>query len=198
MSILIRHVSTRTTSIISLIALIVFLPLFILVVQQTISLISRAVGTPANIVVDAKARQEQIKTDFYHAFAQGGEESGDMLAPMAGDVRALRPRLIRLDHLYDNYGVVGRDGEGLTFDWSRLDGAVDTILATGAKPVLALSYMPNVIARDGNIVGPPNDWNEWSTVVARTIGHFSGKSERNIAGVYYEVWNEPDIGQFGG
>lgn len=197
MSILIRHVSSKATSVVSLLALLIFLPLFILVVQQTVKLISRAVGTPANIVVDVKARQEQIKTDFYHAFAQGGEESTDMLAPVASDVRALRPRLIRIDHLYDNYGVVGRGGEGLTFDWSHLDQMVDTILATGAKPVLALSYMPGVIAKDGNVLNPPNDWNEWSTVVARTIEHYSGKTGRNLNQVYYEVWNEPDIAQFG-
>ncbi len=197
MSILLRQAEGKTTSIISFIALIFFLPLFILGVGQTITILTRAVGTPANIVVDSQSRLEIVKTDFYHAFAQGGEEKTDMLASVAGDVRNLKPQLVRIDHLYDNYDVVGRDGSGLTFSWSKLDAVVNTITSTGAKPVLALSYMPSVIAKDGSIINPPNDWNEWALVVERTIEHFSGKNGRNMGGVYYEVWNEPDLPQFG-
>lgn len=197
MSILLRQAQGKTTSIISFIALLIFLPLFILGVGQTITILTRAIGTPANIVVDAGSRLEPIKTDFYHAFAQGGEEKTDMLAAVSGDVRSLKPQLIRIDHLYDNYDVVGRDGSGLTFSWTKLDAVVNTISATGAKPVLALSYMPNVIAQNGSIINPPNDWNEWALVVQRTIEHFSGKTGRNMTGVYYEVWNEPDLAQFG-
>lgn len=192
-----RRVAQKTTSLISLIALFIFLPFLLLVSWKTVVLITRALGTPAAIVVDAKATLETIDTTFYHAFAQGGEESTDMLSPIASQVRSLRPRLIRVDHLYDHYDVVRRGEGGLAFDWSRLDPMIDTILATGAKPVLALSYMPNVIAKDGNVVNAPNDWNEWSQVVQMTIEHFSGKGGKNISGVYYEVWNEPDLAQFG-
>jgi len=197
MSILIRHVSGRVTSVISLVALIVFLPLFLLVIQQTVTLLSRATGTPANIVVETKLPLEAIKTNFYHAFAQGGEESTDMISPIVNEVRALHPQIIRYDHLYDHYQVVTRDGSGLRFDWSRLDSVVSTILSTGAKPLFALSYMPDVIAKDGNIIGIPNDWNEWALVVQKTIEHYSGKSGLNLSGIYYEVWNEPDLPQFG-
>lgn len=197
MSVLIRHVSNQATSLVSLLALLIFLPIFIVLVQQAYTFVSKASGTPANIVVDTKAQLEPIKTDFYHAFAQGGEESGDMLASIVSDVRALQPIYIRLDHLYDHYNVVGRSGSELTFDWTQLDRAVNTILSTGAKPVLSLSYMPAVIARDGSIINPPNDWNEWALVVQKTIEHYSGKSERNLSGVLYEVWNEPDLAQFG-
>lgn len=197
MSFVMRQASGRTTSVISFLGLIIFLPLFIMAIGSTITILTRASGTPANIVVDTSTRLEPIKTDFYHAFAQGGEEQKDMLQSIAGDVKALRPQTIRIDHLYDSYQVVGRDGNGLTFDWTRLDAVVNTILSTGAKPVLALSYMPNVIAKDGVIINPPNDWNEWALVVQKTIEHFSGKGGRNLSGIYYEVWNEPDLAQFG-
>lgn len=198
MSILIRHVSNQATSLISLIALLIFLPIFIILVGQAYTFVSRASGTPASIIVDTKTQLEPIKTNFYHAFAQGGEESTDMIASIVADVRALHPVYIRLDHLYDHYNVVGRSGEGLTFTWNQLDKSVNTILSTGAKPVLSLSYMPAVIARDGNIINPPNDWNEWALVVQKTIEHYSGKSDQNLQGVLYEVWNEPDLAQFGG
>lgn len=197
MSVLIRHVGTRVTSVISLLALLVFLPLFLFVIQQTYTLLSRAAGKPANIIVDAKLPQESVKTDFYHAFAQGGEQSGDMLASITDDVRALKPKIIRLDHIYDNYRIVSRDGAGLRFDWSGLDQSIRTIQSTGAKPLLSLSYMPDVIAKDGVITNPPNDWNEWAFVVQKTIEHVSGKGGLNISGAWYEVWNEPDLEQFG-
>lgn len=198
MAFLTQRTKPKLVSLISVLALLLFLPLMLLAVQNIAVLITRATGTPAAIVVDTTSVLEPINTDFYHAFAQGGEEPKDMLAPVVSDIRALKPKVIRLDHLYDLYNVVGRSGSGLTFDWTRLDGAVDSILATGAKPILALSYMPSVIAKDGSIINPPNDWSEWATVVQNTIEHYSGRSGKNLNGVYYEVWNEPDLAQFGG
>lgn len=192
-----RDTSPRVTKLVSLIALIIFLPLLLLGTREVVTIITRATGTPANIVVNTKIALEELDLSFYHAFSQGGEEPGDMLAPVAAEVRALKPKLIRLDHLYDLHSVVGKSGDQLTFDWTSLDRAVDTILATGAKPLLALSYMPSVVARDGNIINPPNNWEDWALVVQRTIEHYSGRGGKNINGIYYEVWNEPDLAQFG-
>lgn len=175
--------------------MIVFLPLMLLAVQNIAVLITRATGIKANIMVDAATVLEPIDTNFYHAFSQGGEEAGDMLAPVVADIRALRPRVIRLDHLYDHYNV-DVSGDGTVTGWGSLDEAVNSIIATGAKPILALSYMPASIAQGGSIINPPNDWNAWSRVVQQTIEHFSGA--RGISGIYYEVWNEPDLAQFGG
>lgn len=194
---LIKRVAPKTSSFISLVALLFFLPLLLFGTYQTAVLISRATGAAAKITIDTKRTLEEIRTDFYHAFAQGGEESTDMLAPVVNEVRALKPKIIRLDHIYDHYDVVGRSGDSLTFNFSRLDQAVDTILSTGAKPLLALSFMPAVIAQGAVIINPPNNWNEWSLVVQKTIEHYSGKTEKNLSSIYYEVWNEPDLDQFG-
>ncbi len=196
-SILEKRVSQKVSSLVALVALLIFLPFLLLVSYQTVRLVSRALGKPANIQVDTSARLEPIKLDFYHAFAQGGEESTDMIASVVNETRSLKPQLIRIDHMYDHYDVVGRNDSGLTFNWTRLDEVVNTILSTGAKPMLVLSFMPAVIARDGSIINPPNNWDEWALVVQKTVEHFSGKAERNLSGVYYEVWNEPDLAQFG-
>jgi len=174
------------------------MPLLIFGTREVVTIITRASGTPADIRINTQLKLEQLNLDFYHAFAQGGEESTDMIAAVLDETRALKPKVIRLDHLYDHHDVVGRDGSGLTFNWSKLDAAVDTILATGAKPVLALSYMPSVIAKDGSVINPPNNWEDWSLVVQRTIEHYSGRGGKNLSGIYYEVWNEPDLAQFGG
>ncbi len=194
-----QNTSRTTNQLISFIALLIFLPLFLVISYQTVQLLTKAGGIETReIVVDTTNQLEPINTNFYHAFAQGGEEANDMLAPVVSEIRALKPKLIRLDHIYDHYDVVGGSSGNLSFNWSRLDAAVDTILATGAKPVLALSFMPPVIAKDGSLINPPNNWEDWSFVVERTIKHYSGKNEKNISGVYYEVWNEPDLAQFGG
>jgi hypothetical protein len=183
--------------IVMVIAFIVFAPLFALGISQIMFVYTKATGTKANIVVDTNTSLESISTDFYHAFAQGGEEATDMIAPIASETKALSPKLIRLDHIYDYYNVVSKDGGDLLYNFDKLDQAVNTILATGAKPLLALSFMPAPIAKDGSIINVPNDWNEWAAVVKRTVEHYSGKGEKNISGVYYEVWNEPDLDQFG-
>lgn len=196
-NIFVKQTSFKATQIVSFVALLVFMPLLILGTREVVTVITRASGKPANISVNAQLKLEQLDLSFYHALSQGGEENTDMIAPVVDEIRALKPKIIRLDHLYDHHDVVGRNGSELTFNWSKLDAAVDTILATGAKPLLALSYMPSAIAKDGIIINPPNNWDEWSLVVQRTIEHYSGRSGKNLNGVYYEVWNEPDLAQFG-
>jgi xylan 1,4-beta-xylosidase len=79
----------------------------------------------------------------------------------------------------------------LTLRLTGLDGS-GVILATGAKPFLSLSYMPEVIST-GDMIAPAKDWNEWGQVVQATIEHYSGRGAMNIDGVIYEVWNEPDL-----
>ncbi len=193
------RVTGKTLSTVSLIALIIFLPLFLLAAYQTATIISRATGKPANITIDANlVTNEKIDPSFMRAFTQGGEESGNWLSPVQKEVTALKPKWIRIDHIYDFYDIVKRDGNVLSFDFSKLDPLIDTIRATGATPVVSLSYMPPVIAKDGKITNPPTNWDDWSLVVQKTIEHVSGSSGKNISGVYYEVWNEPDHEQFGG
>ncbi|MBI3577476.1 hypothetical protein HY086_05560 [Candidatus Gottesmanbacteria bacterium] len=189
--------SSQATKLVSLVALLIFLPLLLLAAYQTAVLISRAVGTPADIVVDVKAVLEPIKTDFYHAFSQSGNGT-NVLAPVVAKVRALGPRIIRIDHIFDGYGVVSGGSGNLSFDWGRLDEVVESIRSTGARPMLVLSYMPPAIAQGGSVIAPPNNWGDWATVVQKTIEHYSGRAEKNISGVLYECWNEPELAQFGG
>ena len=154
--------------------------------------------SPANIVVDAGVEEGPVHP-FWLGFAQGGEEAKNtMLTPTVGKMRRLNPSYIRLDHIFDDdyYGVVSGSSGNLQFNWSKLDKAVDDISAMGAKPFLSLGYMPGAIA--GSKIDAPSDWNDWYRLVRATVEHYSGKSEKNISGVYYEVWNEPDLETFGG
>jgi hypothetical protein len=129
----------------------------------------------------------------WQAFAQGGEEAGGMLEGTEALMSETRPQYIRMDHIFDDdyYGVVSRDGGNLRADWSKLDTTVENIMEMGAKPFFALGYMPSEIAPSK--IDQPNNWAEWQWLVEETIRHYSGINGKNIDGVYYEVWNEPDL-----
>lgn len=189
------RVTGKTMSVISFVALIIFLPLLLLAAYQTATIISRATGKSANIVIDAgSVTNETVDPSFMRGFAQGGEEPGNWLAPVQKEVASLKPKWIRIDHIYDFYDIVKKDAGALSFDFSKLDPVIDSIRRAGATPVIALSYMPPVIAREGKVINPPDNWDDWSLVVQKTIEHISG----TIPDIYYEVWNEPDHPQFGG
>jgi hypothetical protein len=158
----------------------------------------KSTGVNANITVDTQLVVGQLP-ESWRAFAQGGEEAGQpMLRSIIKEIRDLGPRYLRLDHLFDDdfYGLIATDSAELRLNWTKLDQTVDDILASGAKPFLSLSYLPSALNPDK--VGKPNDWQRWQLLVQKTIEHYSGKDQRNLTGVYYEVWNEPDLPQFGG
>lgn len=177
-----------------------FLPLIIglvgiivvvVAIPVAVRYVGRAGGVKADLVVDYDGVLGKMPTPWRN-LAQGGEEPKAMLGNVTGKIKSLKPEYIRLDHLYDAFKVVSKNGDQLAYDWSGLDKAVDEILATGAKPFLSLSYMPPGISK-GDIVDLPSDWRDWGRVVQATIEHYSGRNNRNISNVIYEVWNEPDL-----
>jgi len=154
-----------------------------------------ASGVEANMVVETQTVLGPLPRPWRN-LAQGGESHEYRFTSVIDQVKSVHPEYVRIDHVYDFYEIVGRNGEGqLTFDWNRLDPVLDDILMMGAKPFISLSYMPPAIS-SGDVTDKPRNWTEWQVVVQKTIEHISGHRGRNIANVYYEVWNEPDL--FGG
>jgi hypothetical protein len=151
--------------------------------------------SPANIVVDTQATTGPVN-QFYLGFAQGGEEAKNMLSPAVEKMKVLKPRYIRLDHIFDDdyYGVVSGSSGNLKFNFGRLDETVASIQAMGAKPFFSLGYMPSAVA--SSKISIPYNWNDWYTITKALVEHYSGR--KAIEGVYYEVWNEPDLELFGG
>jgi len=154
--------------------LIYFLPKIYLDLRKSAS------GIPANIIIDTQNPGSNLSPSLWQNLAQGGEEPTDMIKPVINQLRLLKPQLIRLDHLFDYYQVDQGNGQ---YDFSRLDGAINSIIATGARPLLSLSYTPDS--------KEPSDWNQWNNLVKATAHRYS--VEKNISGIYYEVWNEPDL-----
>jgi xylan 1,4-beta-xylosidase len=153
---------------------------------------SQASGTPANLEVDTQAVLGTMPRPWRH-LAQGGEDHAWRMQPINTQVKALNPEYVRLDHIYDFYDIVGGTPGNLTFDFTKFDAILSDIKAAGAKPYIALSYMPPAIA-EGDIVSKPKLWTDWQLVIQKTIEHVSGTLA--VEDVYYEVWNEPDL--FGG
>ena len=172
------------------------LPVVILITQQAQRLISQAAYQPANIIIDTLSVKGPVNNNWA-AFSQGGEEPPPMLEVVIPKMRELAPRYIRLDHIYDSYSVVTKADRGFNYDFSQLDKTIDNIISTGALPFLSLSYMPSVFTSTGSIIDVPSDWNYWKDLVRATIEHYSGKNAKNLTNVYYEVWNEPELPQFG-
>lgn len=173
--------------------LVLILPLILINSQKIQKYLSKAQGLKANIQIDVDNSLGPI-TPFWRSFAQGGEESNDMIAPVITQVSRLHPQYIRIDHIYDHFNLVSRNSEGqIMMNFSELDKIIGSIRKTGAIPFISLSYMPTAIAVDGNITNQPVNWNDWSYVIKQIIEHYSGFNNLNIKDVYYEVWNEPDL-----
>ncbi|MBU2591992.1 hypothetical protein KKD61_00855 [Patescibacteria group bacterium] len=176
-------------SIAILLGLTIILPIIVWSLPKIQEWRKAAAGKPADIIIDTARPGGIIKADLWQNFSQGGEEAKDMLAPVISEVADLKPKLIRIDHLFDHHVKVN----GNQYDFSQLDNAVNSILQTGAKPMLSLSYMPQSLSKDNNVTSEPKDWSSWRKLVAAAVSRYSGKNGLNIDGVYYEVWNEPDL-----
>ncbi len=190
--------------------LLIFLAIFVLAIPAILysfQYFSRAAAVKANIVVDVTNTGGAFP-DRWKALAQGGEEAGvAMLHNVVPQVAALYPKYIRIDHIYDFYNVVSRESSGkLAFNFDRLDQTVCDIYHAGAMPFFSLGYMPPAMSSDGTLVGKPTNWDEWSLLVQKTIERYSGKNtvlpcgalgDYWKTGIYYEVWNEPDLETFG-
>jgi xylan 1,4-beta-xylosidase len=108
--------------------------------------------------------------------------------------------------LHDDNHVVTRNDDGtLAFDFSEVDSLYDQIRNLGYKPIVELSFMPAVIARDPDetvfeyrgIISPPRDWSEWYVVVRALAAHLVERYGLDeVASWAFEVWNEPNLEVF--
>jgi len=126
------------------------------------------------------------------ALGQGGLSEDPMWENRAAEIRALHPRLIRLfvQEYFDLLPAPGR------YHFDSLDRSVDLILRTGAEPLLSIAFKPRVLfpVVDQDVV-EPKDYERWEDLIYRLVRHYK---ERGSAIRYWEVANEPDIGEDGG
>ncbi len=173
-------------AILGLTALVALVPLVIIGGTQAVRLFTQAAPIRANITVDVGASQGRLSRPWA-GLSQGGEQETPgvlvSLAPVSSQIRAINTKYIRIDHVLE---------EPFTYK-ERIREIIDA----GATPIIALSYFPRGVA-DSDI-GMPRDWALWQSKVKALVEDVSGRSvgQMNLAGVYYEVWNEPDGPTFG-
>jgi len=173
------------------------LPLTMPLAQNAWHWITGASYQAAAIVVDVSQPQASIRK-IWSGVSQGFEklpEADFRLSSTSTLLKNVGVKYVRIDHIYDGYGVVSKVDGRLSYDWAKLDAMVGDIIAAGALPYFSISYMPPAISR-GDILDFPVEWGEWGQVVAATVGHYSRDYKGGLSNVIYEVWNEPDL--FGG
>jgi xylan 1,4-beta-xylosidase len=103
------------------------------------------------------------------------------------------------------------------YDWTITDRIFDTYLQAGAKPFVEIGFMPQALSakpdpyhptwipggkNDQYSIGwsyPPKDYAKWGELVYQWVRHTAEKYGRaEVAGWYWEVWNEPDISYWHG
>ncbi len=126
------------------------------------------------------------------ALGQGGLSDEPMWDGRIAEVRALRPAIIRL-FIQEYFRLLPERGK---YQFDTLDRSVSTILRTGAKPLMCICFKPRVLfPQVDQTVVEPEDYGEWEQLIEALVAHYR---ERGAGIRYWEVANEPDIGEDGG
>ena len=126
------------------------------------------------------------------ALGQGGLSEYPMWDDRLAEIRALHPRLIRL-FVQEYFDLLPKPG---VYHFDTLDQSVDLITRTGAKPLMSIAFKPKPLfpVVDQDIV-EPQDYAQWEALISALVTHYK---QRGLSGIYWEVANEPDIGEDGG
>lgn len=101
----------------------------------------------------------------------------------------------------DDMAVYREDAEGrAVYSWQYLDEVYDFLLENNIRPFVVFDFMPEALASGSTTVyweranvTPPTSYEKWGDLIYETVSHFTGRYGREeVAGWYFEVWNEPD------
>ncbi|HKW97123.1 MAG TPA: hypothetical protein VJN43_05275 [Bryobacteraceae bacterium] len=128
----------------------------------------------------------------HFALGQGGLSEEPMWADRAAEIRDLHPSIIRL-FVQEYFDLLPEPGQ---YHFQKLDESVDLILKTGATPLMNIDFKPKVLYPkiDERIV-EPTSYEQWDELIYQLVRHYKERGSRIR---YWEVSNEPDIGENGG
>ncbi|HMI35987.1 MAG TPA: hypothetical protein VK505_00015 [Steroidobacteraceae bacterium] len=172
-----------------------------------------APADPITLSVDAQA----AGTPFPHFWEQmfgSGRAVLSLRDNYRKDVRLVKAvadfRYVRFHAIFhDEVGLYDEDASGrAVYNFSYVDQIYDGLLAEGVRPFVELSFMPQKLASDPlGIFGfwykpnnsPPKDYAKWDAMIDALARHFIERyGIDEVAQWYFEVWNEPNIGFWGG
>jgi xylan 1,4-beta-xylosidase len=99
------------------------------------------------------------------------------------------------------------------YNWLIVDRIFDTYLARGVKPYVEIGFMPEALSTkpqpyqhdwrpgSGDLrtgwAYPPKDYGKWEELVFQWVSHCIARYGRaEVAGWYWETWNEPNLPQY--
>lgn len=143
------------------------------------------------IRVDLAAKLAPLEIDRI-SLGQGGLSERPMWDDRVNEVRMLHPRVVRL-FIQEYFDLLPETGK---YHWDTLDASVDTIRKTGATPLMNIDFKPQVLfpTIDQRVVDP-SSYEQWEELIYQMVRHYK---ERGSGIQYWEVANEPDIGEDGG
>lgn len=161
----------------------------IAVLLSILSAMGGSQRAPVHITVDVGKQIGPMEISRF-GLGQGGLSDAPMWDDRIPEVRSLNPGLIRL-FIQEYFDVYPKKG---TYHWKTLDQSVETILATGAQPIMCIAIKPRVLFPTINQdIVEPTSYAEWGELIYQMVKHYQN---RNVQ--YWEVSNEPDIGESGG
>jgi len=150
-----------------------------------------ASSQPLELVVDTAHPQGSIDLTRY-ALGQGGFSDEPMIDGVIPQITQLHPQTIRL-FVMEYFNIYPRHDQ---YYYATFDKAVRAIRATGAKPILCICLKPKVLFPkvDQKIVFPTS-WEEWESLLIHLVKHCA---DNHLDIGYWEIANEPNIGEPGG
>lgn len=164
---------------------------FVLLVAAWLATGAATAQTPAEVRVNFGELLAPLDIDRM-ALGQGGLSEAPMWDSRVAEIRALRPAVIRL-FIQEYFDLLPERGR---YHFDTLDRSVDTIRATGASPLMTICFKPRGLFPEINQdVVEPRDYAAWEELIFNLVRHYR---ERGAGIRYWEVGNEPDIGEDGG
>jgi xylan 1,4-beta-xylosidase len=185
---------------------IVFLPTFFSL-NGPLLYAQSGTGNVDVLVVDAKAAAHPFP-HFWEKMFGSGRAILSLRENYRNDLRAVKQitdfNYIRFHAILDDeVGVYSEDAQGhAVYNFSYVDQIYDSLLASGVRPFVEISFMPNQLAASHTLqafwyrpnVAPPKDWGRWDDLVAAFAQHLLERyGIDEVSRWYFEVWNEPNL-----
>lgn len=106
--------------------------------------------------------------------------------------------------LSDDMGTLIRQQGELLYSFFNIDRIYDFLHAIGMRPFVELSFMPLALSSGNQTVfkyaanvTPPQDYEQWGTLIRRLVTHWVQRyGLSDVRRWYFEVWNEPNMDSF--
>ena len=158
-------------------------------------------------IIKTDLTKEKGKLDRYFSECIGAGRAAEVMCYAASKqleyIQSVCPfGYIRFHGLFhEEMAVVTRNEKGgLAFSFIYIDQLFDRLLELGIRPVVELSPMPDIMAKDKKYlmwwkmnVSMPKELSEWHELISSFVSHVTERYGREeIKKWYFEVWNEPD------